>query len=168
VSEAPPSGAPWFVCHTKPRCEKKFAHLLGREGFNHYLALVRSVRRYPDRTKTFTKPLFPGYVFAQIDPERRARVYQQDLLARVLPVDNETIFLRQLADVRALCGSGLELALHPLLRKGTRVRVIAGPLRGVEGMIEDPAHPKGVIVAVDVLQQGILVRLPPGDLKILP
>ena len=59
----------WFACHTKPRCEKKFAAVLAAEGFPHYLPLVPSVRRYRDQTKRFTKPLFPGYVFAEIPPE---------------------------------------------------------------------------------------------------
>jgi hypothetical protein len=57
-------GAPWLVCHTKPRCEKKFAALMAAEKFGHYLPLVESVRRYGQQTKRFTKPLFPGYVFA--------------------------------------------------------------------------------------------------------
>ena len=83
-AEKPPpdAGAAWFVCHTKPRCEKKFAALMRAERFEHYLPLVDSVRRYAQQTKRFTKPLFPGYVFARIPVDRKARVYQQDLLAR--------------------------------------------------------------------------------------
>src|ERR1019366_3127744 len=52
--------APWFVCHTKPRCEKKFAALLAAEKFEHYLPLVLSERHYPKQVKRFSKPLFPG------------------------------------------------------------------------------------------------------------
>ena len=43
-----PADPLWLVCHTKPRCEKKFAALLQAEKFEHYLALVQSVRRYLD------------------------------------------------------------------------------------------------------------------------
>jgi len=158
----------WFVCHTKPRCEKKFADLLAREKFAHYLALLDSVKRYGTQKKVFTKPLFPGYVFAQIVPEKKTRVYQGDLLVRCLLVENEAIFLRQLEDVKAICASGYEAALHPLVRKGTRVRVSGGPLNGLEGFVDDPANPKGIVVSVDVLQQGLLVRLPLESLQPLP
>lgn len=158
----------WFVCHTKPRCEKKFADLLTREKFGHYLALLESVRRYGTQKKVFTKPLFPGYVFAQIAPELKTRIYQQDLLVRALMVENEPLFLAQLADVKAVCASGYEAALHPLIRKGTRVRVSGGPLHGLEGYVDDPANPKGIVVSVDVLQQGLLVRLPLESLQPLP
>jgi transcription antitermination factor NusG len=158
----------WFACHTKPRCEKKFASLLAVEKFSHYLPLVPSVRRYRDQTKRFTKPLFPGYVFTEIPPETKSRVYQQDLLVRAIWIEDQAGFLRQLEDVKVVVSSGLELSLHPLLKKGTRVKVAGGPLYGIEGIVDDPANPKGVIIAVDVLQQGLLVRMPLEDLQILP
>ena len=158
----------WFVCHTKPRCEKKFASLLQQEAFEHYLPLIQSVRRYGTQKKTFTKPLFPGYVFTRIDPERKTRVYQQDLLVRALPVENEQVFLRQLEDVKVICSSGLEAAVHPLMKKGRHVRVIGGPLHGLEGYVDDPVNPQGIVVSVDVLQQGLLVRLPLDRLQLLP
>jgi len=162
------TGTRWFVCHAKPRTEKKFAALLARERLEHYLALVESVRRYGPRTKVFSKPLFPGYVFARIQPEDRPRLYQQDLLVRAFIVENEPVFLQQLAAVKAVCASGLESALHPLVRKGTRVRVHDGPLHGLEGYVDDPVNPRGIVVSVDVLQQGLLVRLPLASLQPLP
>jgi transcriptional antiterminator RfaH len=158
----------WFVCHTKPRCEKKFDDLMAREHFAHYLPLIQSVRRYGTQKKTFTKPLFAGYVFARLEPARKDRVYQQDLLVRARQVENEDVFMRQLEDVKAICASGLEAALHPLVRKGTHVRVVGGPLHGLEGYVDNPANPQGIVVSVDVLQQGLLVRLPLESLQLLP
>lgn len=164
----PTAEASWSVCHTRPRCEKKFAALLAAEKFEHYLPLQPSVRRYGARTKTFTKPLFPGYVFARIEAERKARIFQQDLVARVLPVGNEALFLRQLADVRTIVASGLELTVMPLLTKGRRVRILGGALNGLEGFVDDPANPRGVVLSVDVLRQGVLVRVPAEQLRLLP
>jgi len=157
----------WLVCHTRPRCEKKFAALLVAEKLEHYLPLVTSVRRYGKQTKRFTKPLFPGYVFACVPPPLKSRLHQQDLLARTIHVENEALFLRQLNDVRALVDSGYEFALTPPLKKGTRVRVTGGPLWGVEGIVDNPANPQGVILAVDVLQQGLLVKIPLTDLQVI-
>jgi transcription antitermination factor NusG len=141
---------------------------MGAEHFEHYLPLIENVRRYAKETKRFTKPLFPGYVFAHIPLELKARIYQQDLLARAIPVDDEARFLRQLSDVRTLVDSGLMLSLHPLVKRGARARVVGGPLRGLEGIIDDPVNPKGIVLSVDVLQQGLLVKVPLGDLEVLP
>jgi len=158
----------WLVCHTKPRCEKKFAALMAAEKFEHYLALVQSVRRYAQQTKKFTKPLFPGYVFAKLPVEKKARIYQQDLLARAIIVEDEPKFLRQLEDVKAIVASGFELSVMPLLTKGRRVRVVGGPLNGLEGLVDDPTNPQGIVLSVDVLQQGLLVKMPVEHLRVLP
>lgn len=141
---------------------------MAAESFEHYLPLVTSVRRYAKETKRFTKPLFPGYVFAQVSLELKSRIYQQELLARAIPVDNVTKFLHQLQDVRTLVDSGLMLSLHPLVKKGARARIVGGPLRGLEGIIDDPNNPKGIVLAVDVLQQGLLVKVPLDDIQALP
>lgn len=158
----------WLVCHTRPRCEKKFASLLEAEDFEYYLPLVSSFRRYPRQTKKFTKPLFPGYVFARIPPHLKSRIYQQDLLARAIVVEDVQKFLRQLADVKTIIASGFELAVMPLLTKGRRVKIVGGPLHGVEGLVDDPAKPTGIIVAIDVLQKGLLVKVPVENLHVLP
>lgn len=158
----------WLVCHTKPRCEKKFAALLAAEKFEHYLPLVPSVRKYAQQTKRFTKPLFPGYVFAQVPVEKKARIYQQDLLARAIIVEQVAAFLRQLEDVRKIVASGLELSVMPLLTRGRRVKIVGGPLHGLEGFVDDPSKPQGIVISVDVLQQGLLVKVPAENLQALP
>jgi len=170
---------PWWVCHCKPRCEKKFAALMQAHGFAHYLPLATSERRYGTRIKHFTKPLFPGYVFAEVPPEKKPLIYQQDLLARALEVEDVPRLLAQLDDIRALLASGLDFTLKPLLTKGRRVRIISGPLKGVEGLVESAeadgkhgsnsgAESRSVLLSIDVLQQGLLVTVPTADLKVLP
>lgn len=155
----------WLVCHTRPRCEKRFAALLGAEKVEHYLPLIGSVRRYQQRVRTFTKPLFSGYVFARVADDRRHRLYQQELLARVLPVSDEAALVRQLDDVRSVIASGLELSVLPLLTKGRRVRILGGPLHGLEGFVDNATQPRGIVIAVDVLRQGLLIRMPAEQLR---
>lgn len=157
----------WLVCHTRPRCEKKFADLMNAENFEHYLPLLESVHRYGRRTLTFTKPLFPGYVFARIPWEQKSRIYQQDLLVRPIVVPDERSFVRQLHEVKTLMMAGIQVAVRPLLEKGRRVKIISGALRGVEGYIEQGDNVTGIVVAIDVLQQGLLVKVAFGDLEFL-
>jgi transcription antitermination factor NusG len=137
------------------------------EKFEHELPLVTSVRRYRTQTKRFTKPLFPSYVFVNVRPTLRSRLFQQDLLVRTISVENQPLFVAQLEAIRAVVASGLELSLTPPLEKGTRVRITGGALFGVHGVVDDPKHPKGVVVSVDVLQQGVLVRIDPTLLEIV-
>jgi transcriptional antiterminator RfaH len=48
------------------------------------------------------------------------------------------------------------------------VRVVSGPLRGLEGVVDNSTNPQGIVLAVDVLQQGLLVKMPLADLQPLP
>jgi transcription antitermination factor NusG len=104
-------------------------------------------------------------VFAAVPAELKSRIYQQELLARAIAVPEREKFLRQLEEVRLLVASGLDLSVRPLLRKGKRARIKAGPLYGLIGIVENPNAPRGIIVAVDVLQQGVLVTLPMEHLE---
>lgn len=70
--------------------------------------------------------------------------------------------------MRAIVASGFELSLLPLLTKGRRVRIVGGPLHGLEGFVDNPDNPQGVVLCVDVLQQGLLVKIPAEQLQPLP
>jgi len=163
-----PEGSEWLVCHTKPRCEKKLAALLLMERIPYYLPLTQSIRRYRQQTKRFTKPLFPGYVFTCVDHDRRPRIFQQNLLANIIVIDDEPRFLHQLRDVRTILASGYELAVLPLLKRGRRVKIVGTPLHGLEGFVDDPSNPQGVVLSVDVLRRGLLVKVPAQNLQALP
>ena len=60
----------WYACHTRPRCEKKFAALLAAEAFEHYLPLVSSIRRYPQRDQALHQAALPRLRLRQ-GPRRR-------------------------------------------------------------------------------------------------
>ncbi len=161
-------GESWFAVHVRPRCEKKLAALLVTEKITFYLPLVNSVRHYARQSKTHTKPLFPGYVFVRVDPDLKPRIYTQEHVARAITITDQAAFEKQLSAVRLIVGSGYTLTVMPFLAKGRMVRVMHGPLKGLEGFIDTAASPKGIVIAIDVLRQGVLVPLPLTSLKVLP
>jgi transcription antitermination factor NusG len=161
-------GESWFAVHCRPRCEKKLAALLVTEKIEHYLPLVNSVRHYARQSKTHTKPLFPGYVFVHVDPDRKPRIYTQEHVARAITISDQAAFKAQLLAVRLIVGSGYTLTVMPFLAQGRMVRVMQGPLKGLEGFVNASGNPKGIVIAIDVLRQGVLVPLPLTSLKVLP
>ena len=163
----------WFVCHTKPRCEKRFADLLESQDLDHYLPLYERQHLYHNHrlnrkeVKRFTKPLFPSYVFCRLPLDRKAEAYQRDYVVRLIAVEDEVRFLQQLDSIKRLIEAGVELELCPPLEKGTRVRITRGPLIGVHGVVDDPQDPTAIVVAVDILRQGVLTRIPDHDLEVV-
>ena len=64
-------GAQWFALRVKSRSEKTVAMMAQNKGFEEFVPLYQSRRRWSDRMKSLELPLFPGYVFCRLNVERR-------------------------------------------------------------------------------------------------
>src|SRR5579863_3056705 len=67
-------GSTWWAVYTRHQHERSVAQVLSMKGFDVYLPLYDSVRRWKDRSKTLTLPLFPCYVFLRGDLQNRLHV----------------------------------------------------------------------------------------------
>ena len=157
----------WFVAHTRPRREKKLVAYAEREGLSVTLPCYRSVHKYRGKTVVFEKPLFPGYVFFQLMPASRQKVYQSDFVANLLDVPDQALFERQLEVVRQALETDLDIRLAPEIGEGKRVRILSGPLRGVEGWVEQRYGMTTVLLRVDFLSQAAAVKLEAHQLELI-
>jgi transcriptional antiterminator RfaH len=157
----------WYVAHTRPRREKKLVEYARREGLFVTLPCYSSAHKYRGKTATFEKPLFPGYVFFRLLPSARPKVYQSDYVANLLDVPDQTQFEEQLAAVQLALASKLEIQLAPEIGKGKQVRIIAGPLRGVEGWVEERFGMSTVLLRVDFLSQAAAVKIEADCLELI-
>src|SRR4051794_21755641 len=64
----------WFAIRVRSRSEKLTAAALESRGVEVCAALSRQRRIWSDRETFVELPLFPGYVFARIDANRRQNV----------------------------------------------------------------------------------------------
>lgn len=148
----------WFVAHTRPRCEKKlFAHCQ-REGVAATLPCYQSVHKYRGKSVLFEKPLFPGYVFLQLAPTRVTAIQQHDQVANLLVVHDQMVLERQLREIMQALNAGMEVRLAPAIGEGMRVRIRSGPLRGVEGWVEQRHGMDTVLLRLDFINQAAAVR----------
>jgi transcription antitermination factor NusG len=157
----------WFVAHTRPRREKKLVEYAEREGLSVTLPCYRSVHKYRGKTVVFEKPLFPGYVFFQLVPASRQKVYQSDFVANLLDVPDQALFEQQLWVIRQALETDLEIRLAPEIGEGKRVRITSGPLRGVEGWVEQRYGMTTVLLRVDFLSQAAAVKVEAHQLELI-
>ena len=160
-------GSRWYVAHTRPRCEKKLARYCEREGIEHSLPTYKSVRKYPRKKVIFDKPLFPGYVFLFTEKKRQRDLFQSDYLANLLEVDNQALFVRQMADIQKALAAEVEIQLAPTIVRGVQVRVKYGPLAGVEGWVTDRQGMTTVLLEVSFIGQAAAVKLEVEDLELI-
>jgi len=151
--------ARWYVAHTKPRCEKRLREYCERLGLESTLPLYRSVKQYRGKTVVFHKPLFPNYLFLRLVAEQRPCLAATDYLARLLAVPDQDEFQSQLQDIQRALEANVEIRLAPCIVPGSRVRIRAGPLQGVEAWVEDRLGMSEVLLRLDFIGQAAAVKL---------
>ena len=157
----------WYVAHTRPRCEKKLAEYCAREGFSVTLPLYKSTRKYPGKVVTFEKPLFPNYLFLRLLPHQRKKIYQSDYVANLLDVPDQLTFQEQLDAILAALDTDYEICVLPHISVGKKVKILAGPLRGMEGYVEERQGKVLVLLRLDFIGQSAGVKVDAGDLEIV-
>lgn len=155
----------WFVAHTRARCEKKLKQYCETENISATLPCYRTVRKYRGKTVTFHKPLFPGYVFLRLEPEQRQKVLQNKHVANLLHVFDQETFIRQLGEILAALETDLEIFLAPEISIGIRVKIKTGPLRGMEGWVEERYGMTTVLLRLDFIGQAAAVKLQADELE---
>lgn len=158
-------GIDWVVAHTKPRCEKKLVRYCEREGIDSTLPCYRSPHRYRGKTVVFHKPLFPGYVFLRLSGEQHRTIRQSDYIANLLTVTDQELFDRQLREIMAALETEVEVRLAPAIGEGVRVQIKSGPLRGLEGWVENRQGPTTVMLRLDFIGQAAAVKVEAWDLE---
>ncbi len=157
----------WVVAHTRPRREKKLVEYCSRHGLAITLPCYDSAHKYRGKTVVFRKPLFPGYVFLQLQKESFASVRQNDNVANLLEVFDQETFARQLQEILAALDSKLEVRLAPTIGEGTKVRIRSGALQGVEGWVEKRHGMSTVLLRLDFINQAAAVKISAEQLELV-
>ena len=155
----------WFVAHTRPRREKKLVEHCQRHGIAATLPCYKSAHKYRGKTVVFQKPLFPGYVFLQLEQEKKDLLRQSDHLANLLEVFDQETFQRQLQDILLALDAKVGVRLAPAIGEGMRVRIKSGPLQGIEGFVEQRSGMTTVLLRLDFINRAAAVKIDADSLE---
>ncbi len=151
----------WFALTVKPNHERAAAQALEAKALEAFLPLYRARRRWSDRFKELELPLFAGYVFCRFAALERARALATPAVTSVVGFGHKPAPVpeAEIESVRAMVSSGLPLSPWPFLRVGERVRIEAGPLCGVEGILMQVKDAWRVVVSVELLQRSVAAEV---------
>lgn len=161
----------WYAVYTCANHEKQVAAQLGDCGVEHFLPLYDVVHRWKDRRVHLRLPLFPGYVFVRLPLRERRRVLGVPGVVRLVGFGATVGVALPEAEIEALrtaLVSGLRAKPHPFLGVGRRVRIIHGPLAGMEGILRRRKGHCRVILSVDLIRSSLALEAGTADLCLLP
>jgi transcription antitermination factor NusG len=155
----------WHALFTRHQHEKSVAYALTSKGYEVYLPLYRSVHRWKDRSKELWFPLFACYVFIRGGLERRLQIVRTPGILQIVGWGGRpaVIPVSQLDAVRKMIENSRSVEPHPFLNYGDRVRVINGPLAGVEGILMRKKGSVRLIVSVEMLGRSASVEIAGSD-----
>jgi transcription antitermination factor NusG len=112
-------------------------------------------------------PLFPSYVFVRLALRERWPVLQLPGVARLVGFNGSPAALPE-SEVEALqriAPTGLHVQPHRYLSAGRRVRVKAGPLAGIEGVLVRKKNGDRFVVSVDLIMRSVALEVDALDLE---
>jgi len=156
---------PWYAIQHKPaQGDRALENLQNQEARCFYPKVTVQRIRAGKRT-TRLEPLFPGYLFIDIDPSdplwgklrsTRGVLRVVGFGGRPVPVPDEVIeyIYDGLTAVEEQGG----------LKKGEKVQIHEGPFRGVEGIFQAYDGEERAIVLISFMQKQQVVKVRLGDL----
>jgi transcription antitermination factor NusG len=166
-----PNGSQWFAVWTRSRQEKSAATMLTALGVPHFLPLKSEVHQWSDRKQTVTVPLFTGYLFVRTDLARDSRLRVLNTSGVAGFVGNQSGPLpipdHQIESIRTILEARVECTVTPLLNEGDRVRVLRGPLSGVEGKLVRSNSSSRLSISIETIHKSLLVNVSRNDVELL-
>jgi transcriptional antiterminator NusG len=159
--------ATWLAVWTRSRHEAAVYDQLVSKGIEAFLPTIPKWSRWKDRKKRIEWPLFPGYCFARVNPHATLPVLTCSGVVTIISFEGRPapIPAEEIDAVRTLVLSELQYDSCPLIREGMKVEVVSGPLAGVVGkLVRKGAHAR-LVLAVDLIGQGVSVEVDAADVR---
>jgi transcription antitermination factor NusG len=157
----------WFAAYTTPRHEKHVSEMLAEREIEHFLPLYRAARQWKKSIPVVLElPLFPTYVFVRIVREARGSVLAVPGVLSIVGSSKEPWPLPDL-EMEAL-RHGIQTSKiepHPFLNVGERVRVKAGAMAGIEGVLIRKKNEFRVVITLDAIMRSIAVEVDATDVE---
>ncbi len=157
----------WWVAYTRHQHEKVVADTLSAKGFEVFLPLYETVRRWKDRRRRLALPLFPCYVFLRGGLDRRLHAMTTAGVHVILSSGGRVAVILddEIQAVRRAVEGPYRVEPHPFLKCGDRVRVVHGPLEGVEGILARKKNLFRLVLSVEMLAQSAAVEIDVSDVE---
>lgn len=150
----------WYALYTRHQHEKNAAQVLSHKGFDTFLPLYQAMHQWKDRKKELWLPLFPCYVFLSGDVNRSLEVLKTPGVVgfvshagRPAAIPSDQIHAVREVVLRSRAEP------HPFLQTGDKVRVKAGSLLGLEGILVRKKNQCRLVISVEMLGKSVATEI---------
>jgi transcription antitermination factor NusG len=163
------SSKKWYVFYTYPKFERKVYEYLQQDGYESYLPMHWVTRKWSDRKKRMEVPLFPNYIFVNIERNKIFEVLKIPKLISCVTFNRMPAFLRQkeVDCIIQIVENEYPFEICSNLKIGDLVEITKGALKGMEGALVEEKGNKRFAIKIESLQQSMVVNVPSHCLEFL-
>ncbi len=161
----------WYVAYTQPGAEILAQGQLGNQGFGTFLPKCRKETRHARRIKDIIAPLFPRYIFVEVDlsVQRWRSINSTRGISYLLSMGEKPSavpdgIVEELKS-RAAANGLIELALEPPYKSGEVIEVTTGAFSEQVGNFIRVDARKRVVMLLNLLGREVEVRLPQESVR---
>lgn len=160
-----PAQSQWYVVQTQPNAENKAVAHLARQGFATYLPRYLKRRTHARRIDVVAAPLFPRYLFVEIDMaiQRWRSIISTVGVSRLVcngeypaPVPEQAI---DLLKSRQNASGFIQLENRENFKVGDKIRVLEGAFYDCLGIYDGMSDRERVGILLDLLGRKVRVLL---------
>lgn len=155
----------WYVIYVKPRSEKKINKVLVDTKIKTFLPLVDTRRKWSDRIKTVSLPLFPSYIF--VCPFDKNELYS------ILAINGVYTYLKFGSDYAIVSNAeikkikafldidgleNVEISTNAI-SQGELRRFDYGPFVGLNCFVVKANHNNKIIVKIESIKKNIIATV---------
>lgn len=167
VGCAPGEPSEWYAVQTRSRHEKRVAAEVRAKAMEEFLPVHHCRNRWKNGVVADVElPLFPCYLFVRVPRQQRLRVLQvPGVIGFAVTSSHPTPLTQAEVDALRVLSIVCHAQPHPFLRTGDRVRIVAGPLVGMEGILLRRAHELRVVLSLDFIMRSVAVEVSEFDVE---
>lgn len=158
----------WVAVQVRSRREHITATQMRLIGCDVFLPRYREARQWSDRVKKVERALFTGYLFCRFYACLAPKIVLVPGVSRFVG-DGDGPLAIPTSEVDALqriVDAGLQPQAWPFPRVGERVHIEAGPLKGLEGVVQAVKNERRFVVSISLLQRAVAVEIDPEWLRV--
>ncbi len=151
----------WYPVCTHPRAEKKAHQALVNKGIEAYLPLRRQLKQWSDRKKWIDEPFIKSYIFVHVTQPEQTDVLMTKGITRFIYFGGKVTPMpdKQIEDLKLLLASTVELEVtEENLLPGEKIRLKAGPLKGMMGEIVSYRSQKQLALRLENLGCSVIIH----------
>ena len=163
----------WYALHTRSRFEQKVFDGLRGKSIDAFLPRIQVMSRRKDRRKKILVPLLPGYVFVRTDlhPEEHLQILKTVGIVRMIGFKGRPVPANEeeISSLMVLDGTDRTVQNRAYMKKGDRVMIVEGPLKGLVGFyLHHDGRKNKVVVSIELLHRSLEVEIEDWALEKIP